>query len=263
VTGAIQVRDAVVALGPRTVIDGVSFEVEEGSVFGLLGPNGAGKTTLLRAVAGLLRLSSGGIFVQCRALAAWRRADLARQLALLPQSPTLPPLFDVRSVVALGRTPYLGWLAAERRDDTRAIAAALREADVEEFAARPVGQLSGGEQRRVALARALAQETPVLLLDEPTSSLDLRYQASTLALVRRLARERGLTALVVLHDLTLASQFCDRVALMADGRLLAAGTPGEVFEPATLSAAFGTPLTALSHPTFGTPVIVHAGPERP
>jgi iron complex transport system ATP-binding protein len=262
VNAAIKAEGVAIALGPRMVVNGVSFEVAAGSVCGLLGPNGAGKTTLLRAVAGLVPLRAGDIRIMGKSIRAWRRPDLARKLALLPQSPTLPALFDVRSVVALGRTPYLGWLASERRDDARAIATAMREADVEEFAERPVGQLSGGEQRRVALARALAQETPILLLDEPTSSLDLRYQASTLALVRRLASDRGLTALVVLHDLTLSSQFCDKVVLMADGRLLAAGIPADVFEPATLSAAFGTPLTAIPHPVFGTPVIVHARPEQ-
>jgi iron complex transport system ATP-binding protein len=257
VSAAIEAAGVVVELGGRDVVDRVSLSVGRGSVCGLLGPNGAGKTTLLRAMAGLTAVRAGCIRIQGRELSSWRRADLARELALLPQAPTLPPLFDVRSVVALGRTPYLGWFASERGADVRAIDAAMREAEVARFAARPVGELSGGEQRRVALARALAQETSILLLDEPTSSLDLRYQASTLALVRRLASERGLSALVVLHDLTLAGQFCDQVVLMAGGEVAAAGPPGEVLESSLLTAAFETPLTAMPHPFFGTPVVVH------
>src|SRR5262249_13199389 len=157
-SAAIEIEQAVIALGEHVVVDGVSLSIEAGTVAGVLGPNGAGKTTLLRAVAGLTPLRHGTVRIAGRALPPWSRGAVARQLALLPQAPTLPPLFDVRSVVALGRTPYLGWLASERRDDARAIATAMREADVEEFAARPIGQLSGGEQRRVALARALAQE---------------------------------------------------------------------------------------------------------
>jgi iron complex transport system ATP-binding protein len=244
-------------LGGRRVVADFSLAVRPGVVTGLVGPNGAGKSTIVRAGAGIIRPECGAISLDGRALGRWKPRDLARELALVPQAPVLPPLFPVRSVVALGRTPHLGFLASEGAHDWAVVDAAMAEAGIADLAERNAGELSGGERQRVALARALAQEPRVLLLDEPTLNLDPRYQASTLGLARKLAHDRGVACLAVLHDLTLAGQFCDQVVLLAEGRTVASGTPCEVFDGPGLSAVYGTPLAALRHPETGTPVIVH------
>lgn len=250
--------DVSAGYGARPVLEEFSLEVRAGEVVALVGPNGAGKSTALRLAAGLLRPRRGRVELDGRDLAVWNRRELAQRLAVVLQLQTTPPLMLVRDYVALGRTPYVPFLANESHHDWQVVQRSLLLAGAADFAERRLDELSGGERQRVLLARALAQEPSVLLLDEPTSNLDLKYQEIILSLTRRMAREQGLACLVVLHDITLAGQFADRVCILDRGRQVACGSPGEVMQAASLSAVYDTPLEVLRHPVSARPIVVHA-----
>lgn len=225
--------------GDRSVLAGVSLEVAAGELVALLGANGSGKTTLLRVIGGVLEPRAGVVELFGRPLGAWSRRELARAVAVLPQSTELPDGFRVSEVVNLGRIPHARRAFAADPDDERAVAAALRDADAEELAGRPVRELSGGERQRVLLALALAQEPRLLLLDEPTLHLDLAHQLGLVQLLRRLRLTRRVTVIAVLHDLNLAAGLADRVVLVQDGRVVPAGRDGRVIDPELARAAFG------------------------
>jgi iron complex transport system ATP-binding protein len=226
------------------VVREVSTVVERGTWLGLIGPNGAGKTTLLRAAAGLVSFR-GSVALDGRPLAGASRREIALRVALVPQYPRTPAELTVGEYVLLGRTPHIAYLATESRADRAAARAALARLDLDAFADRPLGSLSGGERQRVVLARALAQEAPILLLDEPTSALDLGHQQQALELVDRLRREDGLTVVAAMHDLTLASQFADRLLLLDRGRVEADGTPREVLSGERIERHFGASVRVL------------------
>lgn len=257
----IALRDIRVRLGGRVVVDGFSLTIAPRKVVALVGPNGAGKSTVLRVAARLIPPEAGVAELDGVPFLRWSVKEFARHVAVVPQFPILPPLFTVRAMVALGRTPFLSILGGETTADWTVVDTCLRLTGIEAFADRRVGDLSGGERQRVVLARALAQEPHVLLLDEPTANLDLRYQHSTLSLARDLAEREELACLAVLHDLNLASQFSDEIVLMADGRTVASGPPALVLEPQRLGRTYGTDVRTLSHPDCGVPVVVHAGIE--
>ena len=225
-----------VRLGP------VDLEVERGECFVLVGPNGAGKTTLLRTLAGLLRPTTGSVAWEGRPLAALSRRELARHLAYVPQiRPARVPL-TVEDVVTLGRYPYLAplqWAPGEA--DRAAVDRALALVEIEALRGRRVDELSGGERQAVWIAAALAQEAPVLVLDEPTTHLDPRHQRDVAALLRRLKREAGRTVVIATHDLNLASQLGDRLLALAGGRALACGPPAEILRPELLARLFAAP----------------------
>lgn len=224
--------------------DGVDLVVTEGHWTALIGPNGAGKSSLLRAATGLVR-HAGTIRVAAGPLGELSWRERARQVAYVPQQPELPAEMSVLDYVLLGRTPHISYLGRESAHDQQVCLDLLERIGMTRFADRSLGTLSGGEVQRVVIARALAQEAPVLLLDEPTSALDIGRRAEALELVDGLRRERGLTVLSVLHDLTLASQFADSLALLVGGRMVAAGTPAEVCRPEVLRSAFGAPVGVL------------------
>lgn len=234
---AIEVGRVSVSLGGKVVVDRVDLTVEEGEWLVLIGPNGAGKTTLLRAIAGLVSFD-GEIEVHGVPARSLRRRELARQLAVVPQEPVTPPWLTVGEYVLLGRTPYLGGLAREGREDRDAAARALSRLDLLEFRERALGTLSGGERQRVVVARALAQEAGIVILDEPTSALDIGYQQQALELLDDLREESGLTLVAAMHDLTLAAQYADRVALLARGRIVADGSPSEVLTEENISSHY-------------------------
>ncbi len=227
-----------VSLGGATIVDRLSAEVEHGEWVALIGPNGAGKTTALRAIAGLVPYE-GRVRVLADDTRALTRKHLARRVALVPQVPLIPGDITVRAYVLLGRTPHLGYLGVERRADHRAVDAALDQLDLVSFAQRRLDTLSGGERQRATLARALAQDAPVLLLDEPTAALDMGRQQQVLELVDELRAGRGLTVLSTMHDLTLAGQYADRLLLLDGGRLVAAGTADEVLTRALITEHYG------------------------
>jgi iron complex transport system ATP-binding protein len=183
----------------------------------------------------------------------------ARLMAVVPQARELPGAFTVYQTVLLGRTPYLGWLGNAGQSDHAAVRRALEQTQATELAERHVGELSGGEQQRVLLARSLAQDAPVMLLDEPTTHLDLQHQSNLLNLVRTLAQEKDLTVLMVLHDLNLASLYADQVALMVAGRVHAFGLPGEVLTSENLTAVYRVPVSVIPHPEYGKPLILPDG----
>ena len=249
--------DIRVALGGRPILKGVSLKVRAGEVVALVGPNGCGKSTTVRIAAGLLKPDAGEVGFDGVALQRWDRRKLARRLACLPQTPLLPPLYSVREAVSLGRTPFLSFLGVEGEEDRAVVDTSLRQAGVADLADRRISELSGGERQRVALARALAQQPRCLLLDEPTSSLDLRHEERALALLREMAADGGFCALVVLHDLTVAAHFCDRVILMNEGAVAATGAPTDVLSPERLREVYGTELAVLAHPGTGRPIVVH------
>ena len=233
----LQVEFLSVSYGERAVLHEVSFSVAPGEVLGLIGPNGAGKTTLIRALSGVLPARAGQVLVEGRSLRGMGASDLARHLAVVPQARSLPPAFTAWETVLLGRTPYLNWLGQVSPRDEEITREAMRRTDTLALAERRVGELSGGEQQRVLLARALAQSTPILLLDEPTSNLDLQYQLSLLEQVRRLAKQDELSVVMVLHDLNLVARYCDQVALLVDGRIVRHGTVDAVLTAGVLSQA--------------------------
>jgi iron complex transport system ATP-binding protein len=225
--------------GDRPVLADVNLEVAAGELVALLGANGSGKTTLLRVVGGVLAPRAGRVELFGRPLRDWSRRELSRAVAVLPQSTELPDGFRVSEVVNLGRIPHARRAFAAEPDDERAVTAALRDADAEELANRPVRELSGGERQRVLLALALAQEPRLLLLDEPTVHLDLAHQLGLVQLVRRLRLTRRVTVIAVLHDLNLAAGLADRVLLVREGRVGPAGRDDRIIDPELARAAFG------------------------
>ena len=230
------------AAGRRLVLDGASLTLVSGEMVALLGRNGSGKTTLLRVLAGTVPTIRGEVRLFGRPIAGWSRTEIACRVAVLPQSTELPSGFTVAELVALGRIPHgRSWFGAEAADG-EAVAAALRDADTEELAARRVTELSGGERQRVLVAMALAQEPRLLLLDEPTLHLDLAHQLALVRMLERLRVSRSLTVLAVLHDLNLAAAFADRSLILDEGRLVAAGSAGRAIDPVVARRAFGVPI---------------------
>jgi iron complex transport system ATP-binding protein len=234
----IELNNVTVRLGGRAVVDSVDLDVSEGEWLALIGPNGAGKTTLLRAIAGLVPYD-GTIVLDGRHAGELGRRELARLLAVVPQDPSTPPWMTVGEYVLMGRMPHLGPLAKEGADDRVAAATALGRLDLDGYEERRLGTLSGGEKQRVVVARALAQQARVVLLDEPTSSLDIGHQQQALELLDSLRGESGLTLVAAMHDLTLAGQYADRMVLLDGGRIVAEGAPGEVLTEGLVGAHYG------------------------
>jgi iron complex transport system ATP-binding protein len=221
----------------------------------LVGPNGAGKSTLLKVAGGLLRPTAGRALLNDTDLGTLRPREIARQIAVVPQDGPSPGGLLVREMVALGRTPYVRLLLGPTSHDRRAVDWAMAAAGVVELADRFVDELSGGERQRVILARALAQEPRLLLLDEPTANLDLQHQVAMLELVRGLTREEGLTVVAAVHDLQLAALYCDRVALMSAGQIVSQGSPEVVLTAPLLLETFGQRVVLSAHPTHGVPLV--------
>ena len=247
-------RAVTYRVGDHALVDGVSLAVVPGEVLALVGPNGAGKSTLLRLLAGDLTPSGGEVSLDGRPLARYGARELALRRALLPQQTILQFAFTARAVVAMGRHPHLGMTGESPQDDA-VVEAALARTETLALAERVYPSLSGGEQARVSLARILAQEAPILLLDEPTAALDLRHQQAVLRIARELAAE-GVAVLAVLHDLNLAAAHADRIALLDAGRLVAEGSPWEVLTAERLSAVFAHPVAVVPHPQRDCPLVL-------
>jgi iron complex transport system ATP-binding protein len=240
----------------RRILQGLDLEACEGELVGVVGPNGAGKSTLLRLISGVLRPSQGSIRVNGVDLAQLRPSERARLVAVVPQSPQLPLSFRSIELVLMGRNPHLKLLQWEGRKDLEVVRRAMEMTDTWHLADRPLSTLSGGERQRALVALALAQDAPVMLLDEPTSSLDLAHQTGVMDLVGRVQRQRGGVTLVAMHDLTLAAQYCNLLVMLAEGRCYAAGPPGDVLTAENISRVYGADVFILPHPQGGTPVVL-------
>jgi iron complex transport system ATP-binding protein len=253
---ALRGEGLALAYDGAAVLDGVDVVVAPGELLGLIGPNGAGKTSLVRLLAGGAAPDRGRVLLDGRALHEWSRRDRARTVALVPQDPRVEFPFTVLEIVLMGRAPHLTGLGFAGPDDLRRARDALARLGLEGLEARRLDALSGGERQRVFLARALAQDPAVLLLDEPTTHLDLRHQTEILDVVREGVRARGLAALAVLHDLNLAAVACDRLILLAQGKVAATGTPSEVLTRDAIERAFATRVHVGRHDLCDLPTIL-------
>ena len=260
VATALAVRGLSVELGRRPIVSDVGLDVREGGWVCVIGPNGAGKTTLVHAIAGLVP-STGSIRLWDRPIDEFGRRERARKVALVPQLPVVPESYSVEQYVLLGRTPHLGLLASEGKRDLEAVASALERLDLGWAASRRLETLSGGELRRAVIARAIAQEASLLLLDEPTTGLDIAQQLRVLELVDELRRADGLTVVSTMHDLTLAGRFAQRFALLSGGRVVAEGSRGEVLLPHVIAEHYGARVGVIDDGTLGWAVVPLSGPE--
>ncbi len=244
------------AYDDHVVVRDLDLQLTEGSFTAIVGPNGCGKSTLLRALGRLLRPTGGQVLLDGRTIAKTPTRDVARVLGLLPQTPIAPEGLTVADLVARGRHPHQSWLRQWSRDDEAVVAEALAWTDLTELADRPVDELSGGQRQRAWISMALAQGTDLLLLDEPTTYLDLSHQIDVLELVGRLHTERGRTVVVVLHDLNLAARYAERLIAMKDGVLVGSGTPAEVLTEQMLADVFDLEARIVPDPVTGTPMVV-------
>ncbi len=244
------------AYSSKPVLHGVDLSLARGELLGLIGPNGSGKTTLIRCLSGVLKPTIGSVTLAGKNLDEYSDQERARQIAVVPQSAQLPPAFTVFECISLGRTPHLSWLGRLGTRDLKIVQRAMRSCEIEPLNDRRISELSGGEQQRVLLARALSQDCPVLLLDEPTAHLDLHHQVALLNLVRQMAKEQNLAILIAIHDLNLASLYADRLVLLIEGRVRASGTPSEVLTTETLQNAYQIPLQVHANPQHGSPWVV-------
>ncbi len=245
--------------GQDTILEEINLEAGLGEIVGMVGPNGSGKTTFLRIVCGTLTPKRGNVHIQGREVRALPPREKARLVAMVQQSPAVPSGFTALEVVLMGRNPHLGLLQWEGREDIDMCRRVMELTDTWQFAQRPASSLSGGELQRVFIARALAQETPVLLLDEPTAHLDISFQSSVFDTIERIRSTTNITVLVAIHDLTLAGQYCDRIAALYMGRIYAIGEPSQVLTEEVMSKVFGAPVSVIQHPVHKTPVVLPLG----
>lgn len=239
--------------GGTDVVRGVSFSLQQGRILGIVGPNGAGKTTLFRAMTRLLAPSDGAIYYRGKVLASIPSRELAREVAVLPQMLENTFSFSVQELVAMGRFPHLARFQRLGRKDWDAIERAMSLADVTYLADRMINELSGGERQRTFIAQALAQQPALLLLDEPTAHLDIGHQIEILDLLGKLNAEEGLTVVMILHDLNLASEYCDRIVLLRDGSTFKIGPPQEVLTREAIEEVYNTPVIVYKNPVSSKP----------
>ncbi len=257
---ALALEGVAFAYGRSAVFRGLDLAIAEGSMTALLGPNGSGKTTFVRLACGVRRPSAGTVALFGDDVTRLAARERARRVAVVPQES--PSVFDftVMETVLLGRYPHLGFFGIESDDDLAIAREATRRADVSHLAARPFRALSGGERQRVLVARALAQESKLVVLDEPTAFLDLRHRLELYALLARLNREKGLTVIVVSHDVNLAARYCDRLVLLRSGKIAADGPPEEVLAPGPLRDVYDVDVDVRRDPFSGRPYIVPRAP---
>ena len=253
---ALELKELACGYFGVPILHQVDLTVHSGEILAVVGPNGVGKSTLIRAASGSLKPLAGQVLIGDTDLAKLKPSERARRVSVVSQALNLPEAFSALDVVLMGRTPYLGWLERESQQDHEIARAALRRTETEDLALRRMGQLSGGEQQRVLIARALAQATPVMLFDEPTAHLDLRHQERLLKLIRTLCQEQALAVMIALHDLNLVSRFADRVALLSNGVVHKLGTPERVLTPDELAHVYGIKIHVMSHPLNGKPLIL-------
>ena len=250
----LSLRGIGFAADGKTILSGIDLDVGAGRVCGLVGPNGSGKSSLLRIIARQIDPSSGEIAWNGRSARAWSNRAFARHVAYMPQFTPGADGMTVRELVTLGRFPWHGTLGRFGADDRRAVEGAIARTDLKTFADRRVDGMSGGERQRAWIAMMLAQDARCLILDESTSVLDLAHQAGVLSLVRTLAEERGLTVIVVLHDINLAARYCDTITALNGGRVLMSGTPEEIMQEEALARIFGVGMGVFRHPNRRQPV---------
>ena len=242
--------------GPRTVVDGLDLRIPDGSFTVIVGANGSGKSTLLRGLARLLRPETGRVLLDGQSVQSYPSKEVARRLGLLPQAQVAPDGIAVADLVARGRYPHQSLLRQWTAADEAAVRTALELTDTADLAGREFDELSGGQRQRVWLAMALAQQTRILLLDEPTTYLDLAHQVDVLELCSRLRVEQGYTLVAVLHDLNLAFRYATHLVAMKDGAIVAEGAPAAVITPELVERVFGLPCRILTDPESGTPLVV-------
>ena len=256
---AVSAQNLTYEIQAETLLEGVDLHADRGQLVGLIGPNGAGKSTLLRAISGILNYREGTIRLDGDDLKSLSSRDIAAGLALIPQIAPYTHGFTSIELVLMGRYPHLGRFQIEGKEDDRIARDAMRLTRTEQFADRTLDTLSGGERQRVFVSRALAQQPRVLLLDEPTSNLDVFHQLKVLDLVRKLV-DGGLTAVAAIHDLNMAARYCDRLVLLKGGRVLSEGSPEEVLVPETIQSAFGVRAAVYRDPMTGSLALSVIGP---
>lgn len=251
----IDVKEISFRYAAQWVIEDLSFHVEGGEFWGIIGPNGSGKTTLLKILYGLIDPQRGRVFIDGGELRRMKRSDIAKKIAVVPQETQISFPFTSLEVVLMGRSPYLGRLRFEGRDDFEIAETAMRLTDTFHFSRRPVNELSGGERQRILIARALAQEPEIILLDEPTSNLDIGHQVEFYDLISRLNREKKLTILTVSHDINLASEYCRKIILLKGGRIFKMGSPRDVVVEESIRQVYGSRVLVDENPVTKSPRI--------
>ncbi|MFF7204546.1 ABC transporter ATP-binding protein [Streptomyces sp. NPDC008141] len=253
-------RGLTLAYEDRTVVHDLDLAVPDGKVTVIVGPNACGKSTTLRALGRLLRPKGGAVLLDGDELARIPTKRIAQSIGLLPQSPVAPEAITVADLVSRGRQPHQAWWKQWSQEDERAVTDAMARTDVTALAERSVDELSGGQRQRVWIAMALAQETDLLLLDEPTTFLDIAHQVEVLDLMRRLNHERGRTVVAVLHDLNQAARYADHLVAMKAGRIVAEGHPSQVVTAALVREVFGLESVVVPDPVTGSPLVVPGSP---
>jgi iron complex transport system ATP-binding protein len=252
----LEVQRLGLAYGHNVVVRDMTFQVMPGELVGLIGPNGSGKSTIIKALSRVIPPYSGEIFLDGKNLNRIPREDLARLLGVVPQMPLLPSAFTAFEIVLMGRNPHLRLLQYESARDLAITWEAMKKTATHSLAERRIGELSGGEIQRIVIARVLAQEPKSILLDEPTANLDISHQVAILDLVKRLCLENNLAVMAALHDLNLASQYCDRLILINNGRIHAQGTPREVINSQNIKEVYGAEGCVYTHPVNGLPSVL-------
>jgi iron complex transport system ATP-binding protein len=250
----LEVTQASFGYGNEAILRDISFRIEPGEMVGIIGPNGGGKSTLVRGLSRVLSPMRGSVKLDGIDLPRYERGELARRLSVVPQTPNLPEVFTTLEIVLMGRSPYLGLLGSETSRDYAAVEQAMRTTSTWHLRDRHVGELSGGERQRVVVARALAQEPKLLILDEPTTHLDIGHQLLVLDLLKDRNERHGLTVIAVFHDLNVAAQYCPRLLLLAEGRVYADGKPADVITAENVKRIYGATVFVCQHPLNGLPV---------
>ena len=252
----LHTRDLTLAYSDKVVVENLNLEVLEGKITALVGPNGSGKSTILKALARTLKPKKGRVYLNSEDIYQKSSKEVAKQIALLPQDPYAPPNLSVKELVSYGRFPYQNYFGNLNKKDHKVISWALKQVDMEKLADKPLNNLSGGQKQSAYLAMALAQDTPILLLDEPTTFLDIAHQLTLLNFLKRLNSERASTIVMVLHDLNLASRYAQNIIAFREGKVLARGTPREVMTPHILQRVFTVNAKIIEDPYMGVPICI-------